>query len=435
MKNAPPQPSPGEPPPHPPHHVVHLTLTYRVLAVFVALLILPWVLALVTLGYYFPSQPKDKPQVASTQPSAMLVGQEIDGNPGPWGNLVYIPIHISPPDEFLDAERWKSVPRLWHLPNMALADVQALLAQKDLTEAQRMVLLATLQPEPEMRGFTLRPPDDVIQGLSAQARGRLYGVLAQSPLNVAQADAFRFCGASLDEWMGGSPLDRETLDFIRPLFYRNGRYLFFADMPLAAAAIRSPDERAHLVKALSHEATFLVRLKISDPAEVDSLVAYWGRGGRAMDVQPMIQSLAELPGTHRLAVTYLLPGFARQRTFTYPAQSEATSPVRRDCHWSALNFFNEDPDDRLADPQVAKEVLAKDYYIIYSGYQLGDLVCLMTGPGEVLHSAVYVADGVVFTQSGNQPTHPWLFARVDDLKDYYPSAKPVSVTYFRHKGV
>ena len=154
-----------------------------------------------------------------------------------------------------------------------------------------------------------------------------------------------------------------------------------------------------------------MRLKITDKTDVDALAAYWGRGGRTKDVQPLMEAMAELPGEHSLPVTYLLPGFARRRIYTYPSVSEEPNAANRDCHWTALNFFNEEPDDRLGDRQYAAKVIASDYYVIYSGYQMGDLVLFMTAPGEVIHSAVYLADGVLFTKNGSRPSNPWMLVR------------------------
>jgi hypothetical protein len=434
IDSEPPPAKPGDAPAHG-GHTVHLALSYRVLAILIALILLPWILALATVVLYLPVREKPPLRPVQSGPSAMLVGNEVKGNPGPWGNLVYVPIHLAPPDELIDPRSWDTLPLTWHLPNTKAADLETLLAGNDLTAVQREALRAAAKESPEIEGFVLHPPEAVVLSLSPEARARLYRRLAQSPKNKAQTEAFRFCGTDPEEWLGNSSLDPATVDLLKSLVYRNGRYMLFADLAAVTPKLGSPDVKFHLLKLLEHEKTFLVRLKIDDSTDVDALVAYWGRGGRAKDVRPLIEAMANLPGSHTLPVTNLLPGFARRRTFTYPSQAEASSALRRDCHWTAMNFFTEEPDDRLANPDVRAKLLASDYYVIYSGFQLGDLVLFLSGPGEILHSAVYVADDVVFTQSGNQPSDPWVFSRIDDLKDYYPSEKPITVSVFRHKGV
>ncbi len=148
-----------------------------------------------------------------------------------------------------------------------------------------------------------------------------------------------------------------------------------------------------------------------------------------------MEAMAELPGVHAMPVTYLLPGFARRRVFTYPSVSEEPNAANRDCHWTALNFFNEEPDDRLGNREYAAKVIASDYYVIYNDYQFGDLVLFMTAPGEVIHSAVYLADGVLFTKNGSRPSNPWMLVRLEDMKDFYPTEKPLTISYFRSKGI
>jgi hypothetical protein len=415
-------------------HTVHLTLSYRVLVALVVLLIVPWVLALITVAMYTPLG-KGGTDRASGARRTTLAGEPVMGKPGPWGDLEYVPINIAPPTEFVGAANWDFGPTQWHFPNTTLLQLQAFFSEKDMTDAQRAGLLGGVRPMPEINGFVITPSDDLIKGLSAEARGRIYRALALSPLNRIQVNAFRFSGQTFDDWFSGSGVEPAAADLVKSLIYRNGSYMFFADLPLVAPLLKTPEQRSELLKTLAHEHTFLMRLRIGDKSDIDGLVAYWGRGGRAKDIRPLMESLAELPGTHSLPVTYLLPGFARRRIFTYPAVSEEPKAATRDCHWTALNFFNEQPDDNLGNREVAAKVIASDYYIIYNDYQFGDLVLYMTSPGEVIHSAVYIADNVLFTKNGSRPSNPWMLVRLDDMKDFYPSEKPLTVTFFRHKGI
>jgi hypothetical protein len=80
-------------------------------------------------------------------------------------------------------------------------------------------------------------------------------------------------------------------------------------------------------------------------------------------------------------------------------------------------------------------VIESDYYRIYSGFQLGDLIVFMTGPSDIIHSCVYIADDVVFTKNGSRPSNPWMFMRLEDMKDFYPTETPLTVSFLRHKGI
>jgi len=41
----------------------------------------------------------------------------------------------------------------------------------------------------------------------------------------------------------------------------------------------------------------------------------------------------------------------------------------------------------------------------------------------------------VFTKNGNTSSRPFMFMKLDDMKDYYPTTKPVEARYYRKKNV
>ena len=64
----------------------------------------------------------------------------------------------------------------------------------------------------------------------------------------------------------------------------------------------------------------------------------------------------------------------------------------------------------------------------------------MTKPdGEIVHSAVVIADEIVFTKNGATAIYPWMFATVPDLLKQYsflaPDGQQLTLRYFRSKGV
>jgi hypothetical protein len=54
---------------------------------------------------------------------------------------------------------------------------------------------------------------------------------------------------------------------------------------------------------------------------------------------------------------------------------------------------------------------------------------------RLFHSAVYIADDILFTKNGPNPSNPWMFARLQEVTDYYPQGEPVSVAYYRRKDI
>jgi len=86
--------------------------------------------------------------------------------------------------------------------------------------------------------------------------------------------------------------------------------------------------------------------------------------------------------------------------------------------WTALNFFNDPPDDRFLDPNVAIERLQRDYYLVHDDFELGDVVALLDERGRIFHVAVHIADEFVFTKNGYSALAPWVILSLDDLLNH-----------------
>ena len=51
----------------------------------------------------------------------------------------------------------------------------------------------------------------------------------------------------------------------------------------------------------------------------------------------------------------------------------------------------------------------------------GDILLLMNDRNEIKHSAVYLADDLVFTKNGNNYRQPWMLMHIPDLLATYPA--------------
>jgi hypothetical protein len=362
-------------------------------------------------------------------------GQSEDIREHPWGKLACVPIVISPPLEFVpEIAPPMASEGVWRVPDISTARLTDYFTSLALPEDVRSQLMAMAQLDPTINGVALRPPREFVLKLAAEDRAKLYVGLAQFPQNVDQVNAFRFHGTTLDEWFAHARLAPQTRRLVDPLVYRHNGYLFFADLRSVEPDLASHAERLLLIKALSREVTFLVKLVVEEGADVESLLSYWSRGGRAKDIRPILESLARVPGGERIDVIHLIPRFARARIYTYPQPPEKQPALNRDCHWTSLNFFSAEPDDRFCQDAEVVRALDQDYYRIYGNFQLGDLVVFFSGD-RAIHSAVYIAEDILFTKNGNISSRPWMFCKLDDVRNYYPMAKPPEVRYYRRKDV
>jgi hypothetical protein len=406
-----------------------VTLSRRWLVGVAILLLVPWVAVMVIAFSCLPQKGSGTHAIAVPPPGSYKC------EPGPWGDLECIPITIAPPPEFIEAFDPEYLNSAWNFPNVNPDQLRTLLAGVEMPEAQRAAMLAAARPMPAINGYVIQPQGEWVRGLKPQARAILYNGLGHFKENRAQAEAFRFCADSPDQWLSEVELSPATRDLVKSLMYRNGRYWFFADLAYVLPRLTNEAEKKNLLKVLSSEKDLFVKLCVQDEKSVNPLVDYWGRGGRATDVQPLLEAIGQVQGTTKISISLLLPGFARRLVHTYPTPSMDPQPPRHDCHWTAFNFFNEQPDERFTHSEFILKTLRSDYYPVYSDFALGDIVMFVDRQENVLHTAVYVADGILFTKSGNRSSTPWMFARLDDLKEFYPSSTPITIRYYRHKGV
>jgi len=134
-----------------------------------------------------------------------------------------------------------------------------------------------------------------------------------------------------------------------------------------------------------------------------------------------------------VSLMYFLPPFARERLFTSPLPSNPGDP-NMDCHWTAMNFFNREPDFRFSDLTYTAAYVQTNYYPIAQPGSYGDVVFLLDRDGNAIHSAVYIADDIVFTKNGNNYAQPWVLMRLPNLLSLYSITETPRVACYRHKN-
>ena len=379
------------------------------------LLLLPW---MVVAAIY--TQQTTPPAVDG---GALPNGPAQAASAGPWGRLTVTPIIVSPPLEYVAADwgRLESDRYEWYFPGTGPDVLRAFLSSTGLTADQIARLESTARPDERIRGLTIAPDLELLRGLTPEVRSRLYTQLARTHLNADQANSFRFFGSTADAWLANSLISPQTRTVIEPLIYRDGDIMHFADAEIVLDQIKDPAERQKLAKVLLRQPTMLVRLGVDASSEVSALAEYWGRGGRSTDIRPLLESVAAPGDDAEIDIIHLLPAFARNRLYRYPRLTAAdlNKPALVNCLWTSLNFFNENPDDRFLELSAALNELKTNYYIVESNYQLGDVIALLDGEGDLFHVVVYLADDLVFTKNGTSPVAPWTIMPLQRVKDYY----------------
>lgn len=361
------------------------------------------------------------------------IGTVYDLPSGTWGELNAQPVLIEAPNSLLSAN-FRLGDGRWYFAANSGTKVDTLLRAAGLTPAQTALLLPALQPVTGRSGLmAVTPPPQLIRELTPEVRSALYDKLALIPENFAQVEPFRITEIHLDDWLDSETLPPELIAQVNRLMWRRGSSLLFSDYNTLADSLDSPAVKLELLRQLTRKASLVVKLRVPDSGDVEPLVAYWGTGGRAEKVRPILSSLAR-SGGGELDISNLLPIFARQRLYRFPDTLPGTD-LGPGCHWAAFNFFTQGaPDDTLHAPEGVEKVLSDKFVPATDEPHFGDIILLTLPDGSSIHSGVYIADGIVYTKNGPSLATPYVFSTMQDMLAFYPSSENVRLTYYRRAG-
>jgi hypothetical protein len=353
----------------------------------------------------------------------------------PWGELVTYNIELERPTEYVAYETSSNQPPAWVFTGMSHGQVRNTLLASGLTAEQAQRALAPDRFTATSSNVTVNPDDDLVLELRPEVRATLYRELSAFPENHYMKFPFFFTDKTLETLTTEKRLDGPALALVKQLLYPRDRAHCFSDFELVMRRLASENERIKLVQALSRQSAVLARLKVSPDTDVDKILGYWSAAHRARftDVRPLIESVKRLPEGGTLSLLYLLPQFARQRLYTFPQPPKPGEP-RMDCHWSTMNFFNETPDNRFNNSGFAANYLTENYYPIAKPTAYGDLIFLVDRKNSALHSAVYIADDIVFTKNGDNYMQPWMLMRLKDLLGLYATDPAPRMLIYRNRS-
>jgi hypothetical protein len=419
--------SPGRP-------MVHLHVTRRLFILLLLLLIAPWgLLAALWMA-------KDlflRVEAARISTAAEADGRVTQARPGPWGALKCTVIAIEPPEEAVFVRPEDEAPPRWWFTGFTADKLRELFTAAGFTQEQMASLAARTGVDPATGTPVVSPTPEFVLEMTPAARQAIYRVLAAFPENTPQRFACTLQPKYVEERFERSGVSQAIVADIRRMLYPYGNILLFSDANIVLPRLSDPREKIRFLKMLAQKNSLLVNLQVTAASHVDELTGYWAVGGRSKDIRPLLESLRRTPGGASLDITHLLPRFARERLYTFPYSSGTKVEARRDCHWTSLNFFNSVPDDRYADVAFAVSTIREKYYAISTGAQLGDLALLLTSTDQLVHSAVYVADDIVFTKNGAKAANPWMLMKMEDLMELFEGAYqaegPLHVMYYRKR--
>lgn len=345
---------------------------------------------------------------------------------GPWGRLGRTEFYLEQPRQSFVPSACTTDDPVWHLPGARTpSQARALFESAGLpADAIPMLLRAT---SCEARQCSTTAPPEVVEGLSSEVRGRLYGRLARlGELNAHFAYPFMRPEAS-DRWRELTSLVDASL--LARLTWHRGGYAQLSDIGPLCRAADTDEQRLFVLETLSRMSAVLAWITVEPGDDLDALVRYWSRGARTRDLRPILEAVSRRPGGGQLDLLHLLPPFARRRLNTFPPPD---SPPW-DCFWTALNFFSVNaPPDVFVGGRDVLPVLQRDYdRLPWESRAFGDLILFVDAGGQPIHAANHIAADLALTKNGYHPRRPWTLMSIDELRDVYEDAVELRIYRLR----
>ena len=382
------------------------------------------------------SEPSAYSPPSATPPAAVPpAAADTPGNTTePWGDLVTMDISLEQPEEYVSFENSENRETRWVFAGTAAGSLRKLLEDCGFTAAQLEQALAPSALSDTATGVVVKPPAELVLSLAPEARSKLYTLLAKWPDNKMMSEPYHLPLNNPQSVMAVSGLPEDIRTIVENLSYVRDGHRYFSDADLVLGRMPDIESRLKLLKALTNQTAVLAKLRLGPDTDIDKLLGYWGStpGVRAKDLRPLFESVRNSPEGGTISLIYLLPRFARERLYTFPLPQQ-TGATKMDCHWTALNFYNDVPDDRLQDNAYASNHIKEAFYQIGKPSRCGDLVFITNAQGEVIHSAVYIAADLCFTKNGINFAQPWILMRMERLRDVYTFSGEPTMLFYRRK--
>ena len=357
---------------------------------------------------------------------------------GAWGDLQEWDIRLEQPLEYVGFEKTTEKGPFWSFGTLTEQAVHQLLIANGCSEDQANRLIQT-----RLSGtgaiFVLQPDPETILSLTPETRSKLYLPLSQNQSNRFQATPYFIADGNVDELFSGhKEFGYKGIALVKKLCYQRNGFTYFSDPEVVLKDLDSDERRLAFMQVMTGQNAVMARLLIRPESDIEKPLYYWALamdGVLLKDLKPMFLALKRELHGGSLSILYLLPSMVRERLFTSPLPPQVDVQKLPDCHWTALNYFSPNPDPRMSDNGYASQFIQNNYYEVAKPGIAGDLVLLVNPSGQVVHSAVFLADDLVFTKNGINYAQPWILMHIKDMQGNFSALEPVKVAYFRRKGI
>ena len=353
--------------------------------------------------------------------------------PGPWGDLQVRTVYLEPPENILAVVAKPSSVTRWTFEQTTEKGVREIMEKAGLPSAVIGRLLSPTQVVASGNSVVVLPKVEDLLAISQEARSALYAELAKSAANEYQRDPVFIHGGDIEDWLAETEIAKPQQELLRKLLWRRGSALVFSDIQALLTLAKNSDEVAAVFRTITRVRSLLVELKLPLKEGRAEFIDYWSAGTLNAERAPFLVAITRRRAPQMIDITQFLPTLARRRVYTFPTAAMGLKGRLPDCHWTSLNFFEEEPKDLFLDSAKASEHLLSGYVAIDPPFKFGDVLCFLDN-GEGLHTCVQVADDIVLTKNGESILAPWTFMSLKDLEEIYRRSANTRVQGYRLKG-
>ena len=351
---------------------------------------------------------------------------------GPWGQLEVRSVYLEPPESLLAVIAKPSAVTRWTFEQNTAGGVRAILTKAGVPGAVVARLLSPVRLVESGNNIILLPEREDLVALSMEVRSALYLELAKSAANEYQRDPVFVLGGDVDDWLEDVPLSSEQIALFRKLLWRRGSALVFSDVQALLSLAKGPEEVAGVFKTITRVRSLVVGLRLPLTVGRNSFIDYWTAGQVGTPRLAFIRAVTQRRAQQVIDITHFLPSAFRLRVYSFPELDLGLKGRFPDCHWTSLNFFNQEPKDIYLDTRQAAEHLLKDYVAVDAPYRYGDVLCFLDD-GEGLHTCVHIVDDIVLTKNGDSILAPWTLMRLRDVDEIYRRTPNTRIQAYRLK--
>lgn len=356
----------------------------------------------------------------------ILLNEQSSHLQGAWGSLVLKPFIIQPTQKFIIEQtnyedfdqRFKSS-KEWIFNVAELKDVELLFKIAGMSKTIRAELLSYTKPLEQGLGFVTTPPDKLLWSFTSEMRGKLYPLIGKYNENTMYSEPVSFNSENPEEWFYKSDLSPELIKKLKALVYLKNGICYISDLHLIMPLLAGDNSWLSLLQTIYRTRSMEAYLEIKEGQDIDNMVSYWGNLGRIEDVKPILERISKKTGGGRINIRELLPAIPKGRLNTFSSINEYETDFK-DCHWTTINFFNRDVEERYYNlPNLYTFINKISKPQKYSKLMFGDIISIFNEKDELVHSCTYIADNLVITKNGMGNLKPFVLSYLDKTASLY----------------